>query len=275
MSESTSVSRPVIVVCCALLSLCAAGPARAISPQQTTAYGTDSIPPGRSSFEADTFRDEAARELIRRARAERGREAAGLASWESTIRERISVGLTTQDIRRERGLFTSERVGRVRWDSTGVETIRWFGIRRAVPIAGEGAEIEVEPPENLIEFPVDPAGDRLVLAGSPFHHPLADDAGVYYRFASGDTMRVILPSGEEVVLALEDSGPGVGEEQLQHLFDRFYRVEGSRSRATGGSGLGLAICRNIVEAHGGAISAGHSPLGGLAIRVSLPAFKEL
>ena len=201
MSDSTSVSRPAIVICCALLSLCAAGPARAISPQQTTAYGTDSIPPGRSSFEADTFRDEAARELIRRARAERGREAAGLASWESTIRERISVGLTTQDLRRERGLFTSERVGRVRWDSTGVETIRWFGIRRAVPIAGEGAEIEVEPPENLTEFPVDPAGDRLVLAGSPFHHPLADDAGVYYRFASGDTMRVILPSGEEVVLA--------------------------------------------------------------------------
>ena len=201
MSESTSVSRPAIVVCCALLSLCAAGPARAVSPPQTTAHGTDSIPPGRSSFEADTFRDEAARELIRRARAERGREAAGLASWESTIRERISVGLTTQDIRRERGLFTSERVGRVRWDSTGVETIRWFGIRRAVPIAGEGAEIEVERPENLTEFPVDPAGDRLVLAGSPFHHPLADDAGDYYRFASGDTMRVILPSGEEVVLA--------------------------------------------------------------------------
>lgn len=201
MSESTSVSRPAIVVCCALLSLCAAGPARAMSPQQTAAYGTDSNPPGRSSFEADTFSDEAARELIRRARAERGREAAGLASWESTIRERISVGLTTQDIRRERGLFTSERVGRVRWDSTGVETIRWFGIRRAVPIAGEGAEIEVERPENLTEFPVDPAGDRLVLAGSPFHHPLADDAGDYYRFASGDTMRVILPSGEEVVLA--------------------------------------------------------------------------
>jgi hypothetical protein len=201
MSESTSVSRPAIVVCCALLSLCAAGPARAVSPQQTAAHGTDSIPPGRSSFEADTFSDEAARELIRRARAERGREAAGLASWESTIRERISVGLTTQDIRRERGLFTSERVGRVRWDSTGVETIRWFGIRRAVPIAGEGAEIEVERPENLTEFPVDPAGDRLVLAGSPFHHPLADDGGDYYRFASGDTMRVILPSGEEVVLA--------------------------------------------------------------------------
>ena len=201
MSAASFLFRPAIVVAYAILSVCVTDSAGAISPQQTAASRTDTIPPGRRSFEADTFRDEAARELIRRARAERGREAAGLSSWESTIRERISVGLTTQDIRRERGLFTSERVGRVRWDSTGVETIRWFGIRRAVPIAGEGAEIEVERPENLTEFPVDPAGDRLVLAGSPFHHPLADEAGDYYRFASGDTMRVILPSGEEVVLA--------------------------------------------------------------------------
>jgi two-component system sensor histidine kinase BaeS len=71
-------------------------------------------------------------------------------------------------------------------------------------------------------------------------------------------------------LRLEDSGPGVSDDQLARLFDRFYRVEGSRSRTTGGSGLGLSICRNIVEAHGGSIEAGHSPLGGLSIRVELP-----
>lgn len=155
----------------------------------------------RSTVEPDTFRDEAARQLIRRARIERGNEARGLASWEGTIRERISVGMTARDLRRERGLFTSERVGRVRWDSAGVETIRWFGIRRAVPIAGESAEIEADSPEDLETFPLDPAGDRLNLGGSPFHHPLAPDAGQHYRFASGDTMRVILPSGEEIILA--------------------------------------------------------------------------
>ncbi|MCL7956806.1 MAG: hypothetical protein M8843_02210 [marine benthic group bacterium] len=154
-----------------------------------------------AGFAPDAFLDAESRELIRRARAQRGREAAGLASWEATIHERISVGLTTRDLRRERGLYTSERTGRVRWDSTGVETIRWFGIRRAVPIAGDAAEIELESPENLIEFPVDPAGDRLILAGSPFRHPLADSAGAWYRYSSGDTMRVILPSGREVILA--------------------------------------------------------------------------
>jgi two-component system sensor histidine kinase BaeS len=81
---------------------------------------------------------------------------------------------------------------------------------------------------------------------------------------------VSLTLGKTVVLRLEDSGPGVSDDQLARLFDRFYRVEGSRSRTTGGSGLGLSICRNIVEAHGGSIEAGHSPLGGLSIRVELP-----
>jgi two-component system, OmpR family, sensor histidine kinase BaeS len=72
-------------------------------------------------------------------------------------------------------------------------------------------------------------------------------------------------------LLVEDSGPGIGEEQLEKLFDRFYRVEEGRSRAGGGSGLGLAICRSIVEAHGGRIQAEHGAMGGLAIRVFLPA----
>ena len=66
--------------------------------------------------------------------------------------------------------------------------------RRAVPIAGEGAEIEVDRPENLTEFPIDPAGDRLVLAGSPFHHPLADDAAfseVNVFFALKDYGKVV------------------------------------------------------------------------------------
>ena len=73
-----------------------------------------------------------------------------------------------------------------------------------------------------------------------------------------------------VVLSLDDSGPGLEAEQMEHLFERFYRVEGSRSRSTGGSGLGLAICRNIVETHQGNIRAEHSSMGGLGIRVELP-----
>ncbi len=73
-----------------------------------------------------------------------------------------------------------------------------------------------------------------------------------------------------VDILFEDSPPGVPDEALPHLFERLYRVESSRNRATGGAGLGLSICRNIVDAHGGTISAAHSALGGLQIRVHLP-----
>jgi two-component system sensor histidine kinase BaeS len=79
------------------------------------------------------------------------------------------------------------------------------------------------------------------------------------------------PGGRFVEAVIEDSGPGVPEQYLDKLFERFYRLEGSRNRATGGSGLGLAICRGIVAAHGGTLAAGRSPLGGLALTLRLPA----
>jgi two-component system sensor histidine kinase BaeS len=62
----------------------------------------------------------------------------------------------------------------------------------------------------------------------------------------------------------------VPAEALPRLFERFYRVEGSRSRANGGTGLGLAISRSIATAHGGEIAAAPSPLGGLRVSVTLP-----
>jgi two-component system, OmpR family, sensor histidine kinase BaeS len=76
---------------------------------------------------------------------------------------------------------------------------------------------------------------------------------------------------DRVVIDVEDSAPGVPADALPRLFDRFYRVEDSRSRANGGAGLGLAIVRSVVEAHGGTIDAGRSPLGGLRVSIAVPA----
>ncbi|PLR36813.1 two-component system sensor histidine kinase BaeA [Chimaeribacter californicus] len=75
---------------------------------------------------------------------------------------------------------------------------------------------------------------------------------------------------KSLLLCVEDSAPGLSDDQLGRIFERFYRTEGSRNRASGGSGLGLAICQNIVDAHGGSIHAAHSPLGGVSLCVSLP-----
>ncbi len=70
-----------------------------------------------------------------------------------------------------------------------------------------------------------------------------------------------------IVVEWFDTSPGVSDQNLSRLFDRLYRVDGSRNRSKGGSGLGLAICRNIVEAHEGTIEASHSPLGGLKLTI--------
>lgn len=117
-------------------------------------------------------------------------------------------------------------------------------------------------------------GQNVTISGDPqrlkqlLHNLLENSC----RYADeGGTVRLYLEADDhEAGIVLEDSGPGVSDEQLERLFDRFYRVEGSRSRATGGSGLGLSICKNIAEAHGGSIEASHGSSGGLRIRVSLP-----
>jgi two-component system sensor histidine kinase BaeS len=74
---------------------------------------------------------------------------------------------------------------------------------------------------------------------------------------------------QKLTLVFEDSPPGVPSEALEHVFDRLYRVDKSRSRALGGGGLGLSICKEIVNGHGGAIHAAHSSLGGLLISIEL------
>jgi two-component system, OmpR family, sensor histidine kinase BaeS len=75
---------------------------------------------------------------------------------------------------------------------------------------------------------------------------------------------------DELLLSFEDSGPGVPEEALKHLFDRLYRVDKARSRSQGGSGLGLAICRSIMESFGGKIEASNALSGGLKITMIFP-----
>jgi two-component system sensor histidine kinase BaeS len=75
---------------------------------------------------------------------------------------------------------------------------------------------------------------------------------------------------QRLIIHWRDSAPGISDEQLALIFERFYRAESSRNRASGGSGLGLAICAKIVEAHDGRLYADHSALGGVQITVELP-----
>jgi signal transduction histidine kinase len=88
----------------------------------------------------------------------------------------------------------------------------------------------------------------------------------------GGTVRVsALDQGAMVVVAVEDDGPGVPAAMRDRVFDRFARLDSSRSSDSGGSGLGLAIVKAIAESQGGTVGCSDSPLGGARFTVSLPA----
>jgi signal transduction histidine kinase len=72
------------------------------------------------------------------------------------------------------------------------------------------------------------------------------------------------------VIRIRDEGPGIPEDQLENVFEPFYRVESSRNRDTGGTGLGLSIARDVVQAHGGSLVLKNLPVRGLEAIVTLP-----
>jgi two-component sensor histidine kinase len=86
----------------------------------------------------------------------------------------------------------------------------------------------------------------------------------------GGTVTVAVgESSDAVTLTVSDTGSGIAGEHLPHIFDRLYRVDPSRSRATGGSGLGLAITKHLVEAHGGRLEVTSTPGTGSTFTIRL------
>ena len=75
---------------------------------------------------------------------------------------------------------------------------------------------------------------------------------------------------EHFVVEFSDSAPGLSDEAIEKVFQRFFRGENSRNRTTGGAGLGMAICESIMTEHKGKISANHSDLGGISVRLYFP-----
>jgi len=99
------------------------------------------------------------------------------------------------------------------------------------------------------------------------------DNAVKYTPAQG---KVVLDAGEQkgaVVVSVSDNGIGIASDHLPHLFERFYRVEKSRSRSMGGTGLGLAIAQEIVYRHHGKISVDSLPDNGTTFSVTFNGFR--
>jgi signal transduction histidine kinase len=116
---------------------------------------------------------------------------------------------------------------------------------------------------KLPEIVVDPGRMMQVL------NNLVDNA-LRYTPAGGRVLLSATSTGEELEMRVQDSGPGVAADDLERIFDRFYRSDPSRQRDEGGSGLGLAIARAIVEKHAGRIWAESKPGEGTAIVIQQP-----
>jgi two-component system sensor histidine kinase KdpD len=129
-----------------------------------------------------------------------------------------------------------------------------------------GHELAIEIPPELASVNIDPTFLDQVVSN------LLENAVKYAPAAAPIRVRAAQSSdGSTVDLVVEDGGPGVPDEALPHLFERFYRVPQPREGARHGFGLGLAVARGLVAAMGGTIRAARSDLGGLAVTISLPA----
>lgn len=136
--------------------------------------------------------------------------------------------------------------------------------KSAARVAAAGIELSTDLPGEPVEVDADPARLEQLIAN------LIENS-LRYTNSPGRLHVSCRLDGNGACVEFSDSAPGVPDHALERLFDRLYRADASRSRATGGSGLGLAICQAIVDAHGGSIDATHSALGGVTITMRLPA----
>lgn len=131
------------------------------------------------------------------------------------------------------------------------------------PLATEkniGLSVEANEPATVL-------GDEARLIQAIMN--LVDNA-VNYTNAGGNIVLKVYSKGDSVYISVSDSGIGIGKEHLEHIFERFYRVDPARARAAGGTGLGLSIVDWVVVAHGGTISVVSEPGQGTTFTVRLP-----
>ncbi len=134
-------------------------------------------------------------------------------------------------------------------------------LQRALEKRGQRLNMTAEPGIVM-------TGDRIKL--NQILYNLLDNA-IKYTPDGGSIAVELYRKDGEIVWTVRDNGVGIPEEDQEHIFDRFYRVDKARSRETGGTGLGLSIVRQLVKLEGGSISVSSRPGQGSAFTVRFPA----
>ena len=123
----------------------------------------------------------------------------------------------------------------------------------------QGAAISLEAPDVL----------RAELRPSSFKRCITNLVNNAARYAT-EIWVTVKSTNSEIIIIIDDDGPGIPEENRKDVFRPFYRLDPSRNMKTGGSGLGMTIARDVIHGHGGQIALGTSPAGGLQIEIRLP-----
>jgi len=179
-----------------------------------------------------------------------------------------------QEVRRM-GRLTGDLLTLARSDAEGMELRREsFDIQELLQRAQRTMQPQAESQQvTLVLTP----GESLPVLADPdrifqLMLVLLDNAVKYTPAGGKVSFAASRPNGEngKLLITVADTGPGVPQADQAKIFERFYRLDSSRSREAGGAGLGLAIAREIAEAHGGSISVAAAPTGGSIFRVLLP-----
>ena len=119
---------------------------------------------------------------------------------------------------------------------------------------------------------VDPDAASVAADPTKMHDALRNliENAVNYSSEGGNVELAAKVDGDRILLTVSDEGPGLPEADLGRVFERFYRVDKSRTRDPGGTGLGLSIVRHLVELHGGRVRAANRPRAGAMFTISLP-----
>ncbi len=126
--------------------------------------------------------------------------------------------------------------------------------------------------DQQIEVAVGPGADSLRGDPAKLHDALRNLVANAITYSpEHTTIRIDAGrSDASVDLSVSDEGPGIPDEDLSRVFERFYRVDKSRARDPGGTGLGLAIVKHLIELHGGSVRAENRPEGGTRVTITLP-----
>ena len=152
--------------------------------------------------------------------------------------------------------------------------VKWSVVDVAAMLDEVAAEASAKATAAGVGLELDPILEEMLVMGDALRLKQAIinlvDNAIKYNRPEGTVKIHVQAEGSQIVVHVQDSGIGISPADRQHIFDRFYRVDKSRSRSQGGSGLGLAIVKKIAEEHGGTISVVSTPGKGSTFLLSLP-----